>query len=188
MRKLSWLLLVLIFFQVTSVVAQKSTIYTHDSKDFDKALALFNDAQYTSSQIIFEKVKSVTTNDRSNRSENRRHRLVITSRPPGASKPNTKAVASVGRFSDCNTESTTRCHRNSERLLLSSQWFERPCLCEPVTLQCEVSSLILSIQNVAFLVTEHGFSKLLHFWISGFFNLLLLKSSVIVFSTLKCGG
>ena len=63
MRKLSWLLLVLIFFQVTSVVAQKSTIYTHDSKDFDKALALFNDAQYTSSQIIFEKVKSVTTNE-----------------------------------------------------------------------------------------------------------------------------
>ena len=63
MRKLSWLLLALIFVQATSVVAQKSAIYTHDSKDFDKALSLFNDAQYPSAQIIFEKVKSAVANE-----------------------------------------------------------------------------------------------------------------------------
>jgi hypothetical protein len=38
-----------------SVSAKKSTIYTHDLKDFNKALSLFNDGQFASSQIIFEK-------------------------------------------------------------------------------------------------------------------------------------
>jgi hypothetical protein len=51
MRKLSWLLVVSNF----SVSAKKSTIYTHDLKDFNKALSLFNDGQFASSQIIFEK-------------------------------------------------------------------------------------------------------------------------------------
>ena len=63
MRKFSRLLLLLIFVQATSVTAQKSAIYTHDSKDFDKALSLFNDAQYPSAQIIFEKVKSAVANE-----------------------------------------------------------------------------------------------------------------------------
>ena len=63
MRKISWLFFLFIFFQSLSVSAQKSTIYTHDSKDFDKAIALYNDNQYASAQIIFEKIKSATTND-----------------------------------------------------------------------------------------------------------------------------
>jgi len=63
MHKLSRLLVALIFIQVTSVVAQKSEIYTHDSKDFDKALYLFKEAQYPSAQIIFEKVKSGAANE-----------------------------------------------------------------------------------------------------------------------------
>lgn len=63
MRKLSWLLYLLIFVRAVSMTAQKSDIYTHDSKDFDKALSLYNDKQYASAQIIFEKVKSAATNE-----------------------------------------------------------------------------------------------------------------------------
>ncbi|MFB0910835.1 MAG: hypothetical protein QMA99_07840, partial [Flavobacterium sp.] len=63
MRKLSWLLLLLVFVSNFSVLAQKSTIYTHELKDFNKALSLFNDSQFASSQIIFEKVKSETNDD-----------------------------------------------------------------------------------------------------------------------------
>lgn len=63
MRKFSWLLIVFIFVKTLSVSAQKSAIYTHDSKDFDKALSLYKDNQYASAQIIFEKVKSATTNE-----------------------------------------------------------------------------------------------------------------------------
>jgi hypothetical protein len=52
MRKLSWLVL----FQIFSVSAQNQQytpmIYL---KDFNKALSLFNDGQFASSQIIFEK-------------------------------------------------------------------------------------------------------------------------------------
>jgi hypothetical protein len=53
MRKLSWLLL-LVFVSNFSVSAQNQQ-YTHDLKDFNKALSLFNDGQFASSQIIFEK-------------------------------------------------------------------------------------------------------------------------------------
>ena len=63
MRKLSWLFFLLIFIRTLSISAQKSAIYTHDSKDFDKALSLYNDEQYASAQLIFEKVKSATTNE-----------------------------------------------------------------------------------------------------------------------------
>jgi tetratricopeptide (TPR) repeat protein len=63
MRKLSWLLFLLVFVASFSVSAQKSTIYTHDLKDFNKALLLFNDGQFASAQIIFEKVKSETNDD-----------------------------------------------------------------------------------------------------------------------------
>lgn len=63
MRKHSWLLYFLIFFCAGSVSAQKSAIYTHDSKDFDKAVSLYNDKQYASARIIFEKVKATATNE-----------------------------------------------------------------------------------------------------------------------------
>lgn len=38
--------------------AQQSVIYTHQLKDFDKAVALYNDKQYQAAQILFEKVKA----------------------------------------------------------------------------------------------------------------------------------
>ncbi|MBC5839132.1 tetratricopeptide repeat protein [Flavobacterium muglaense] len=63
MRKISWLFLFMIFVGGYSVSAQKSTIYTHDLKDFNKAISLFNDNQFASAQIIFEKVNLETTND-----------------------------------------------------------------------------------------------------------------------------
>ena len=63
MRKLSWLYFLSLFCISVSISAQKSAVYTHDSKDFDKALSLYNDAQYLSAQIIFEKVKTATTNE-----------------------------------------------------------------------------------------------------------------------------
>lgn len=63
MRKLSRLFLLVFFVQSLSISAQKSAIYTHDSKDFDKALSLYNEGQYASAQIIFEKVKSAADNE-----------------------------------------------------------------------------------------------------------------------------
>jgi tetratricopeptide (TPR) repeat protein len=63
MRKLSWFLFLLVFVTFFSVSAQKSILYTHDLKDFNKALSLFNDGQYASSQIIFKKVKFENNND-----------------------------------------------------------------------------------------------------------------------------
>jgi hypothetical protein len=38
----------------------KSAIYTSDLKDYNKAVALFNDNQYASAQLIFDKIKSET--------------------------------------------------------------------------------------------------------------------------------
>lgn len=58
MRKLSWFFLLQIILISTTVSAQKSAIYTYDLKDFDKALALYNDKQYASAQLIFEHVKN----------------------------------------------------------------------------------------------------------------------------------
>ncbi|MFH6997202.1 tetratricopeptide repeat protein [Flavobacterium sp. FlaQc-57] len=58
MRKLSWFFLLQIILFSTIVSAQKSAIYTYDLKDFDKALALYNDKQYASAQLIFEHVKN----------------------------------------------------------------------------------------------------------------------------------
>lgn len=62
MRIFSWLFFLLTFVGTFTVSAQKSTIYTHDLTDFNKAVSLFNDMQYASAQIIFEKVK-LETND-----------------------------------------------------------------------------------------------------------------------------
>lgn len=58
MRKLFWFFLLQIILFSTTVSAQKSAIYTYDLKDFDKALALYNDKQYASAQLIFEHVKN----------------------------------------------------------------------------------------------------------------------------------
>ncbi|MEH6679122.1 MAG: tetratricopeptide repeat protein [Sediminicola sp.] len=41
--------------------AQESRIYTHDQREYQEALALYNDKQYQASQTIFEKVASQTT-------------------------------------------------------------------------------------------------------------------------------
>lgn len=39
------------------ISAQQSSIYTYDLKNFDKALSLYNDNQYKSAQLIFERIK-----------------------------------------------------------------------------------------------------------------------------------
>lgn len=58
MHKLFWFFLLQVFLISTTVLAQKSAIYTYELKDFDKALALYNDKQYASAQHIFENVKN----------------------------------------------------------------------------------------------------------------------------------
>jgi len=63
MRKLSWFFLLQFVLFSTIVSAQKSAIYTYDLKDFDKALALYNDKQYASAQHIFEYVKNQATTE-----------------------------------------------------------------------------------------------------------------------------
>ncbi|CAA9200150.1 tetratricopeptide repeat protein [Flavobacterium collinsii] len=63
MRKLPWFFLLPIILFSTIVSAQKSAIYTYDLKDFDKALALYNDKQYASAQLIFEQVKNNATTE-----------------------------------------------------------------------------------------------------------------------------
>ncbi len=63
MRKISWFFLLQIILISTTVSAQKSAIYTYDLKDFDKALALYNDKQYASAQHIFEYVKNHATTE-----------------------------------------------------------------------------------------------------------------------------
>ena len=63
MRKISWLYFSLVFPITATISAQKSTIYTHDSKDFNKAVSLFKDSQYASAQIIFNKVKETAATE-----------------------------------------------------------------------------------------------------------------------------
>lgn len=62
MRKFSWLLILLVLVSSLSMSAQKSAIYTVDSKDYNKAVALFNDNQYASAQLTFNKIKLETSN------------------------------------------------------------------------------------------------------------------------------
>ena len=53
----------LLFFGATAVLsAQKTEIYSHELKDFDRAVELYKDNQYQSAQIIFEKVKDESNN------------------------------------------------------------------------------------------------------------------------------
>ncbi|RVT77591.1 tetratricopeptide repeat protein [Flavobacterium sufflavum] len=63
MRKLSWLFFLLVFVQTTTLLAQKSSIYTNDLKDYNRAVSLYKDNQYASAQFLFEKVKEVTKDD-----------------------------------------------------------------------------------------------------------------------------
>lgn len=58
MHKYSWLLFPLLTAGMTTTVsAQKSEIYTHDLKDYNRAIELYKEKQYLSAQIIFEDVK-----------------------------------------------------------------------------------------------------------------------------------
>lgn len=57
MRKHIRLFLFLFFVQITSLFSQQSTISTYSLKDFDKAVSLYEDKQYTSAQIIFKQVQ-----------------------------------------------------------------------------------------------------------------------------------
>ena len=58
MRRLNRALLYSLPLWGLSLSAQQSTIYTHQLKDYDKAVTLFNDKQYQAAQILFEKTKS----------------------------------------------------------------------------------------------------------------------------------
>jgi hypothetical protein len=62
MRKISWLHFISIF-MVTVAVSAQNLWYILDSKDFNKAVALFKDDQYASAQIIFNKVKETATEE-----------------------------------------------------------------------------------------------------------------------------
>jgi TolA-binding protein len=61
-NKLRFLLLYF-FIGISILSAQKSAIYTYDSRDFDKALSLYNQQLYSSAQLIFEEIKSASDND-----------------------------------------------------------------------------------------------------------------------------
>ena len=63
MRKISWPFFLIFFVHSLSISAQKSAIYTQDSKDFDKAILLYNENQFASAQLLFEKVRSATANE-----------------------------------------------------------------------------------------------------------------------------
>jgi TolA-binding protein len=63
MQKIPKLLFLLFFISIPILSAQKTAIYTQDSKDFDKALSLYNDHQYASAQLLFDKVNSATANE-----------------------------------------------------------------------------------------------------------------------------
>lgn len=63
MRKFLEFFILFVFVSFTTVTAQKSAIYTNDLKEYHKAVAMYKDGHYASSQIIFEKVFQETSND-----------------------------------------------------------------------------------------------------------------------------
>ena len=63
MRKLFWLLFLLVFVKTNTLLAQKSSIYTNDLKDYNRAVSLYKDNQYASAKFLFEKVKEVTKDE-----------------------------------------------------------------------------------------------------------------------------
>lgn len=58
MRKPNRLLLFAVPLWGLSLSAQQSSVYTHQLKDFDRAVTLYNDKQYQAAQILFEKTKN----------------------------------------------------------------------------------------------------------------------------------
>ncbi|WP_136464867.1 tetratricopeptide repeat protein [Flagellimonas onchidii] len=60
MNRKNLLLLPFVLGAIYICTAQESTIYSHENKDFQDALALYNNQQYQAAQTIFEKVKSNT--------------------------------------------------------------------------------------------------------------------------------
>lgn len=58
MRRLSGILFALLFWGTLSVLAQKSTIYTTNLKDFETAISLYNAGQYASAKFVFDRVKT----------------------------------------------------------------------------------------------------------------------------------
>lgn len=56
--KLSFLV---VFFSGT-LLAQQSSVYTHDLNEFNRAIELYKDKQYQAAQILFDKVKTKTHN------------------------------------------------------------------------------------------------------------------------------
>ena len=62
MRKLSWFFFLLFFIAIHPTQAQKSAFYTHDLEDFERAVSLYKNNQYLSSQIIFDRVKASNKN------------------------------------------------------------------------------------------------------------------------------
>lgn len=57
MRKIHKLSLAALLLYGLNVSAQQSTIYTHELKDFEKGVDLYNQKQYQAAQILFEKAK-----------------------------------------------------------------------------------------------------------------------------------
>ena len=49
----------MVFFSGT-LLAQQSSVYTHDLIEFNRAIELYKDKQYQAAQILFDKVKSKT--------------------------------------------------------------------------------------------------------------------------------
>lgn len=62
MQKKAILYFLVFILGVCRLSAQQSEIYTHSLSEFDKAIELFNNKQYQSAQIIFEKVKQDNKN------------------------------------------------------------------------------------------------------------------------------
>jgi hypothetical protein len=63
MNKATKLLFLVLIFGVTSLFSQKSAIYTNDLEEFQRAVNLYNNNQYQSAQILFDKVKALNTNN-----------------------------------------------------------------------------------------------------------------------------
>ena len=63
MRNQLLLCVALLLMATTTLLAQQTQIYTHDQRDYDRAVALFDDGQLLAAQAIFDEVRN-NTNDR----------------------------------------------------------------------------------------------------------------------------
>lgn len=63
MQKIKALILLNLLMIFTAVNAQKSEIYNQQFSDYEKAISLYNDKQYLSAQILFDKVKQDNKNE-----------------------------------------------------------------------------------------------------------------------------